>query len=145
VIGKFLGSMALYAIMLSVTLLHIAILYVYGNPEWRPIAAGYLGLLLMGGCFVAVGLFISSMTRNQIVAAMATFGVFLLLWVINWIAPSITNPKVQAVVNYLSFTDHLNDFVSGVVDTAHLCYYVSFIAFGLFLTARSVDSERWRG
>jgi ABC-2 type transport system permease protein len=145
VIGKFLGSMALYAIMLSVTLLHIAILYVYGNPEWRPIAAGYLGLLLMGGCFVAVGLFISSMTRNQIVAAMATFGVFLLLWVINWIAPSITNPTVQAVVNYLSFTDHLNDFVSGVVDTAHLCYYVSFIAFGLFLTARSVDSERWRG
>jgi ABC-2 type transport system permease protein len=145
VMGKFLGSMALYTIMLAVTLIHVALLYAFGNPEWRPIATGYLGLLLMGGCFVAVGLFISSLTRNQIVAAMATFGVFLLLWIVNWIAPSITNPNAQAVVNYLSFTEHLNDFVSGVVDTAHLCYYVSFIAFGLFLTARSVDTERWRG
>lgn len=144
VMGKFLGSMALYVVMLAVTLVHIGLLFVFGNPEWRPIASGYLGLLLMGGCFVAVGLFVSSLTRNQIVAGMATFGIFLLLWVINWIAPSLS-PRAQAILNYLAFTEHLNDFVAGVVDTAHVCYYVSFIAFGLFLTARSVDSERWRG
>ena len=67
-----------------------------------------------------------------------------MLWVINWIA-SFMGPTAQAVLNYLSITDHLDDFTSGIIDTKHLVYYVSFIAFGLFLTARSVDTERWRG
>jgi ABC-2 type transport system permease protein len=91
-----------------------------------------------------VGLFISSLTKNQIVAGVLTFGVFLMLWVINWLA-SFTGPTMQQVVNYLSITDHLEDFTRGVIDTKHLVYYVSFITFGLFLTARSVDTERWKG
>ena len=98
----------------------------------------------MGGCFLSLGLFISSLTRNQIVAGMVTFAVFLLFWVINWFA-SFTGPTMQIVLNYLSITEHLNDFARGVIDTSHLVYYVSFIAFSLFLTVRSVDSERWRG
>jgi ABC-2 type transport system permease protein len=144
IMGKFLGAMALYAAMLAVTLVHVAVLFAFGNPEWRPVATSYLGLLLMGGCFISLGLLISSLTRNQIVAGMITFAVFLLLWVINWIA-SFTGPTTQEVLNYLSITDHLDDFTKGVLDTKHLVYYVSFIAFGLFLTARSVDTERWRG
>ena len=75
---------------------------------------------------------------------MVTFTVFLMLWVINWIA-SFTGPRTQEILNYLSITDHLDDFTRGVVDTKHLVYYVSFISFGLFLTMRSVDTERWRG
>jgi ABC-2 type transport system permease protein len=142
--GKFLGAMALYGAMLAVTLIHIAVLFAFGNPEWRPIATAYLGLLLMGGCFISLGLLISSLTKNQIVAGMITFAVFLMLWVINWIA-SFTGPTTQEVLNYLSITDHLDDFTKGVLDTKHLVYYVSFIAFGLFLTMRSVDTERWRG
>jgi ABC-2 type transport system permease protein len=142
--GKFLGAMTLYAAMLGITLVHIGVLFVFGNPEWRPVVTAYLGMLLMGGCFVAVGLLISSMTNNQIVAGMITFAVFLMLWVINWIA-SFTGPTTQAVLNYLSITGHLDDFTNGVLDTRHLVYYLSFIAFGLFLTARSVDTERWRG
>ncbi len=78
VLGKFLGAMALYGVMLAVTLIHVAILFVYGNPEWKPIATAYLGLLLLGGSFISLGLFISSLTKNQIVAAMITFAVFLL-------------------------------------------------------------------
>jgi ABC-2 type transport system permease protein len=144
IMGKFLGAMALYAAMLAVTMVHVGVLFAFGQPEWIPIATGYLGLLLMGGCFISVGLLISSFTRNQIVAVMATFAVFLLLWVINWAGP-LTGPRTSAVLEYLSITSHLDDFTRGVVDTKHVVYYVSFIAFGLFLTARSVDTERWRG
>ena len=144
ILGKFLGAMGLYAAMLAITFVHVGLLFVFGNPEWRPVATTYLGLLLMGGCFVSIGLLISSLTKNQIVAGMITFGVFLMLWVINWIA-SFMGPTTQQVLNYLSITDHLDDFTKGIIDTKHLVYYVSFITFGLFLTARSVDTERWRG
>ena len=144
IMGKFLGAMALYASMLAITLVHVGVLFAIGNPEWKPIATSYLGMLLMGGCFVSIGLLISSLTKNQIVAGMITFGVFLMLWVINWIA-SFMGPTTQQVLNYLSITDHLDDFTKGIIDTKHLVYYVSFITFGLFLTARSVDTERWRG
>jgi ABC-2 type transport system permease protein len=101
-------------------------------------------MLLMGGCFISVGLFISSMTKNQIAAFMLTFGTFLLLWVITWIG-SFSGPTIDKLTQYLSIVDHLDDFSKGVLDTTHIIYYVSFITFGLFLTAKSVDSERWRG
>jgi ABC-2 type transport system permease protein len=144
IMGKFLGAMGLYAAMLLVTVLYMALLFVYGNPEWRPVVAGYLGLLLMGGCFIAVGLLISSLTKNQIVAGFLTFAVFLMLWVINWIGDS-SGPTTQAIVSYLSITEHFDDFARGIIDTKNVVYYLSFITFGLFLTAKSVDSERWRG
>ena len=138
------GAMGLYAAMLAVTLIHMGILFMYGNPEWKPVVTGYLGLLLMGGAFLSLGLFISSLTKNQIVAAMATFAVFLMLWVINWIS-TFVGPTTQTVLQYLSLTEHFDDFAKGVIDTKHVIYYLSFMAFGLFLTAKSVDSERWRG
>ena len=144
IMGKFFGALALYAIMLSVTLIHLAILFIYGRPEWKPILTAYLGLLLLGGCFLAAGLFISSLTKNQIVAGMVTFAVFLFLWVITWIG-SFSGPTADKLTNYLSIIDHFDDFGKGVIDTTHVIYYVSFITFGLFLTAKSVDSERWRG
>ncbi len=144
ILGKFLGAMGLYAAMLAVTLIHILLLFWFGNPEWKPIASAYLGMLLMGGCFIAVGLLISSLTKNQIVAGVVTFAVFLMLWVINWIGVFV-GPTAQAVLSHLSITDHFDDFSRGVLDTKHLVYYISFISLGLFLTAKSVDSERWRG
>lgn len=144
ILGKFIGSVGLYAALLVVTLLHIGILFVYGNPEWRPIIAGYLGLLLQGASFVAVGLFISSTTKNQMVAGVATFVVLLLFWIISWFAES-TGPATSSILSYLSVTEHFDDFGKGVIDTKHVVYYLSFITFSLFLTLKSVDSERWRG
>jgi ABC-2 type transport system permease protein len=144
IFGKFLGAMGLFAAMLLVTMVDIAILFGLGNPEWKPIATGYLGLLLMGGCFISVGLLISSLTKNQIVAGFITFAVFLILWVINWMADS-SGPTGRAILAFLSITDHFDDFTKGIIDTKHIVYYLSFITFGLFLTAKSVDSERWRG
>jgi ABC-2 type transport system permease protein len=144
ILGKFFGAMALYSVMLAATLVHIAVLFVYGNPEWKPIATAYLGLLLLGGSFISLGLLISSLTKNQIVASVTTFAVFLFLWIIDWIG-NFSSPTVNAVTSYLSVIAHFDDFSKGVIDTTHLIYYLSFITFGLFLTAKSVDSERWRG
>jgi ABC-2 type transport system permease protein len=144
ILGKFFGALGLYGAMLAVTLLYMAILFVFGNPEWRPLVAGYLGLLLMGGAFVSIGLLISSTTNNQIVAGVVTFVVFLLLWIVGWFADS-AGPTLGPITSYLSITEHFDDFSKGIIDTKHVIYYLSLITFGLFLTAKSVDTERWRG
>jgi ABC-2 type transport system permease protein len=144
VLGKFIGCMGLYAAMLAVTALLFGLLFGMGNPDWKPVVTGYLGMLLFGGCIVALGLFVSSLTKNQIVAGVATFALILVLWVIDWIGQGL-GPRAEAVLKYLSMTEHLDDFVKGVIDTTDLVYYLSFMTFGLFLTVKSVDSERWRG
>jgi ABC-2 type transport system permease protein len=144
ILGKFIGAVALYGAMLLVTMLYMLILFKIGNPEWRPLVAGYVGLLLMGGCFLSTGLFISSLTKNQIVAGFLTFATFLMFWVVNWIGES-SGPTTRDIVSYLSIVEHFDDFARGIIDTKHVIYYLSFITFGLFLTAKSVDSERWRG
>ena len=143
IIGKFLGALGLYIAMLLVTALYVAILFIIGNPEWRPVIAGYLGLLLMGGAFISIGLLISSTTNNQIVAGVVTFALFLMLWIVGWFADS-AGPTTGAVLRYLSLTTHLEDFSKGIIDTTHVIYYLSLITFGLFLTAKAVDSQRWR-
>jgi ABC-2 type transport system permease protein len=144
ILGKFFGALGLYIAMLACTLLYIGILFVYGNPEWRPLVAAYLGLLLMGGAFVSIGLLISSTTNNQIVAGVVTFIVFLLFWIIGWFADT-AGPTIGPLTSWLSITEHFDDFSKGIIDTKHVLYYLSLITFGLFLTQKSVDSERWRG
>ena len=144
VLGKFIGAMGLILAMLAVTIPHLGILFYLGDPEWKPIATTYLGFFLMIGSFVGIGLFISSLTSNQVIAGFATFAVFLMLWIINW-PGTFMGGRWQTVFDYLSLPGHFEDFAKGVVDTKHLVYFLSVIAFGLFLTVRSVDSERWRG
>jgi len=144
VAGKFLGAVGFFVALLSVTLLNMAILFWHGSPELAPVLTGYLGLLLMGSCFISIGLFVSSTTKNQVVAGAATFVVALLLWIISWLGSSF-GPTTASVLSYLSITEHFDDFGKGVIDTTHLVYYLSVITFGLFLTVKSVDTERWRG
>lgn len=144
VLGKFLGAIGFYAALLGVTLLDIAILFIFGNPEVMPVVTGYLGLFLQGSCLISLGLFISSTTKNQVVAGAATFVVSLMLWIVSWLGSSF-GPNTAAVLSYLSITEHFEDFSKGIIDTKHALYYLSVIAFGLFLTVKSVDTERWRG
>jgi ABC-2 type transport system permease protein len=144
VLGKFLGAMGMYLGLIAVTAVYMSILFIWGNPAWKPLLAGYLGLLLMGGSFVSMGLFISSLTNNQMVAGAASFVVFLLLWIISWFGESV-GPTLASILSYLSITEHFDDFSKGIIDTKHVVFYLSFIAFGLFLATKSVDSDRWRG
>ncbi|MBV9760570.1 MAG: ABC transporter permease subunit [Acidobacteriaceae bacterium] len=143
IIGKWLSAVLMYGALLVVLLADYAFLFVYGNPDWKPVATGFLGILLQGGCLLAFGTFISTLTRNQIVAGAVGFALALVLWILNW-TTSFGNSDTVQVLNYLSIVSHMDSFSRGVIDTKDLIYYVSMIFFGLFLTARSLESLRWR-
>ena len=142
--GKFLAAGALYVILLGLTLVYPGIITYFTRIEWGPILTGYLGLVLTGATFLAVGVLISSLTENQIVAGFGTFGVLLGLWIIGWGA-EFAGGNLKAVLQYLSITEHMDTFSRGLIDTKDLVYYLSAIALALFLTLRSLDSKRWRG
>lgn len=143
VIGKFLGAFLMYAAILALSMIDVAFLFAYGNPAWAPILAGYLGLLLQGSCLLAVGTYISTTTRNQIVAGGVTFALCLLLWVLSWLT-ELGQSTTSKVVAYCSVLTHFEPFSKGIIDTKDIVFYLSFIFFGLFLTTRSLESLRWR-
>src|SRR4026209_944085 len=142
--GKSLASLALFALLLVLTLLYPGLVAYFTKVEWGPILSGYLGLLLTGAVFLAVGVLVSSMTENQIVAGFATFGILLAFWIVGWGAEFAGGPR-RGVLQYLSIGDHLDGFTRGLIDTKDLVYYVSGVALALFLTLRSLDSKRWKG
>lgn len=143
IVGKWLAATVLYACILLVTALSFAFLFIYGNPDWKPLALGYVGLLLQASGLLAIGTLISSMTRNQLLGGFVTFVVFLLLWVGSWPAGYETATWAQ-VLSYMSVVTHTDSFVKGVFDTKDAIYYGTLIFFGLFLTTRSMESLRWR-
>jgi ABC-2 type transport system permease protein len=168
VLGKFLGAAFLLAVMLGVTLSYPVLLLGSGaSPDMKPTLAGYLGVLLMGLAFMAIGLLISAMTENQVVAAVGAFGALLMLWIINWIAESVTitlgavmnkataglwealhlglgGPTVGDMLSSISLVEHFQDFRKGIVDTQHVVFYLSVVFMTLFVTQRVLESRRWR-
>ena len=143
VLGKWCGAMIMYACVIGISALNVALLYAYGKPDWRPIVVGYLGLLLQGGCLLAIGTFISTTTSNQIVAGGATFAVCLLLWVLDWVS-SYEQAIWAKVIAYCSVLTHFEPFSKGVIDSKDVVYYLSVIFLGLFLTQRSLESLRFK-
>ena len=142
-LGKFFACLTLYMLIVALTLVYCVILEVYGDPDWGPIWSAYLGYLLLGGTFVAVGILASSLTENQIVAVLLSFGALLLLWLIEWSA-SFAGPTAAKILQYLSIIEHLRDFQQGVIDTKDVVFYLSLIFFCLFVTTRVLESRRWR-
>lgn len=143
VLGKWLSAVLMYGALLVVLLADISFLFFYGNPDWRPFLTGFLGVLLQGASILALGTFISTLTKNQIVAGAIGFGLALVLWILSWSTSFGNSPTVQ-VLNYLSIISHQDTFTRGIIDTKDLIYYLSVIFFGLFLTTRSLESLRWR-
>lgn len=143
VTGKFLAAFAFYALMLVMTLIYPAVLAKHASPDLGKLLAGYLGLLLIGTSFISFGLFASTLTRSQLVAAITSFAVLLVFWIIGWIAES--QPGVFGeVLRYLAMTEHFERFGEGVVDVGDVAYFGSFIVFFWFLATRAVESTRWR-
>ena len=143
VIGKWLSAVILLAVLFALLLIDFSFFFHYGNPDWKPVATGFLGVLLQGICLLAFGTFISTVTKNQIVAGAVGFALALLLIFLGW-AIQFNNSVVAQVLSYISIVSHLDSFTRGVIDTKDIIYYCSMIFLGLFLTVRSLESLRWR-
>jgi ABC-2 type transport system permease protein len=143
-LAKFGAAFTVYAVMLAATGAYPAYLALLTDVEFGPLVAGYLGLALLGAAFIAIGCLASSMTENQIIAAVVTFGVLLFLWIIGWSA-DISGGLFAKLVTYISLIGHLESFSKGVIETKSVVYYLSVAAAGLFLTLRVLESKRWRG
>ena len=143
-LGKYLAVFGLYAVLVFLTLLYPLIMAYFTRVEWGTILSGYLGLLLMGSSFLAVGLFASSLTGSQIVAATWTFGILLLLWVIGWAADGLGGAWGK-VLQHLSTLEHNDNFAKGVIDTKDVLYYLNLTLLALFLAFRSLEVRRWKG
>ena len=168
VAGKFLGSAFVIVVMLAATLTYPLIIISKSNPDLKPAFVGYLGVLLLALSLLGIGILISSMTENQIVAAVGAFGVFLMLWALNWAAEAATSvtlagladkatlglwsklglgiggPTLADLLNEVSITQRMQDFRKGVLDTGNIVFYLSVVFLSLFLTQRVVESQRWR-
>lgn len=143
ILGKYLASLIVLLIMLLLSAIPTIFTFIYGNPEPLPYLLGYFGLFLLGAAFLGLGIFWSSLTENQIVSAVLTFGTLLLFWVLSWAGYSARG-LWQDVLNYLSFFEHFDGMTKGILDTSDLVYYLSFAFFGLFLTHSVIQSRRWR-
>ena len=136
-LGKFLSAMTLFLVMLALTLLFPAFMYLHSSPETGTLISGYLGLVLMSAAFISLGLFISSLTENQIIAAVGTFGMLLIFWIIEFTG-------TNQLLRHLSILEHFNNFAEGVIDTRDVLYYLSFMLLWLFMTLRVLESKKWR-
>lgn len=143
ILGKWLGAILLYLCILAVSAIDVALLFAWGKPDIRPVLAIYLGLLLQGGCLLAIGGFISTLTKNQIIAGGVTFLVCLLLYLMNYFT-DLDPTGWRSAVNYLSIFTHFENFGRGLIQTKDIVFYVTMTFFALFITSRSMESLRWR-
>ncbi|MEK6224496.1 MAG: ABC transporter permease subunit [Thermodesulfobacteriales bacterium] len=139
ILGKYLAALILLIIMLCLSSLNIVVLMAHGNPDLGVVLSSYLGLLLLGASFLAIGIFASSLSSSQLVAAVIAFGILLLLWLVG--ASSDTE---SSIFGYISLISHFKNFGKGIIELKDLAYYLSVIYIGLFLTHTALDSERWR-
>ena len=142
VVGKYLASLVLLLVPVAMTLVYPAVLLRFGDPDTGPIIAGYLGLILFGAAFLAVGVLASSLTQNQVIAAVVAVAVLLALWLTNAFA-SVFQPPLNNILSYLSLIGHYGEFGRGVIDSKDVIYYLSVIVVALFLATRALETRRW--
>jgi ABC-2 type transport system permease protein len=143
IIGKYLAALAIYAMILLLTSTYAVFVFIYGNPELAPLLTAYLGMFLLGAVFIAIGLFASALTENQVIAAAISFSTILLIWVISWVGESSPGAW-HGILTYLSFFSHFHNMVNGVIDTQDIVYYLTFIFLGLYLTRSIFEFRKWR-
>ncbi len=144
IVGKFIGVFLLYLLMLAFTF-YMPLLVTQVTPiSWKVVLTGYLGLLLSGSVFLAMGILASSLTENQIIAAVISFGILLSLWIIGFMGQVLDGTIAGNIFSYLSLITHFDNFNKGLIDTGDIAYAIGMIALGLFMTHRVVDSQKWK-
>ncbi len=143
VLGKYLAAVCVFLISLAISLIFPIILFIFGDPALSECVGGYFGFILMWGALISIGLFISSLTENQMIAAILTFGVLLVLSFLENLTSGISNPILSGIVNALLIFKRYNEFQTGVLNLANVIYFLSFIFVFLFLTVQSVNRRRY--
>ena len=143
IFGKYLSAWAFAIVMIAMTLPYPFTLYLGAKPDWAVVMMSYMGTILMVGLSISIGIFFSSLTDNQIIAYITTFGSLLLLWILNWAAYS-SSTMMADVLRYVSVIDHFEDFSRGVFNTKDLVFFLSAIFFWLFLSYKALESHKWR-
>ena len=144
VAGKFAAVFLIYLGMLALTGSVPVVLAMFNSFDWAPVFTGYLGLLLMGALFLSVGLFASAVTENQIIAAFLSFGLLFFVWLLGTMGAILGDTPAGNAISYLSFIEHYDRLVRGLINTKDLVYFACGILFMLFLTHRVVESQRWK-
>ncbi|MFA5793791.1 MAG: ABC transporter permease [Candidatus Brocadiia bacterium] len=143
VVSKYLSALLFFIFLNLPTMGYVVLLYKWGNPDGGALIAGYAGLFCLTGIFLAIGLFVSSFTSNQIIAAVITFVILLVVWVFGWLGSSVSSPWKE-IFQYIGFFDHYESFRKGLIDSRDLVYCLSSIVFFMFLTVRMLEARRWR-
>jgi ABC-2 type transport system permease protein len=147
VLGKFLGGLGFFCILLAPTLLYVVLLKIYSRLDLGPIFSGYLGILLVGALFTAVGLFCSCLTRSQVVAAVSAVAILFLITIAPWWVAreqgSLLSSFWRGVVNQGVYNRYV-DFSKGVIDTGHVVFFIAVTAVFLFVTTKILESRRWK-
>ncbi len=144
VAGKFLGVYLIYLGLLGLTGIVPLVLSLFSSFDWHPVLTGYLGLALLGAVFLATGLLASTLTENQIVAAFLGFGLLILIWLFGALGSILGDTPMGHTISYLSYLEHFDRLVRGLIDTKDLVYYASSLVLMLFLAHRVVESHRWK-
>lgn len=144
VLGKYVAALGYYAFLWLPTLVYVWVVAHFGSVDPGPVLSGYLGVLGIGALFLAVGLFASSLTRNQIVAAMVTFAFLVVLFTFGLLENLVAGDHSRTLFGYLNLWQHMDEFSKGIVDTRRLVYYLSLTGFFLFLSGRALAAKRWR-
>lgn len=143
VLGKYLGSVTFLVFMFAMTLYFVGITERFGNPDEGPMVAGYIGVLLQGMAFLAIGLMASALTQNQIISAAVTFVTLLLLWLSDALSRILGGTAAQ-IAQYVSITKRFEDMPRGVIDTKDVIFFLSIVVACLFITTQIIAARRWR-
>ena len=143
VVGKFLAVLTLVLVLFLCTVQYVVLVATYGHPEWQVLASGYLGLFLLCAQFVAIGVFASSLTGNQFIAAIVTFVGLLFFIAVDILSYVFSPSSLGRIFEHLAVFTHFQDFDRGLLDLSHFIYYIGMIILFLFLTVRNLETKRW--
>ena len=148
VLGKYAGALVFFLLVTTPTAAYFILLKVVASGmmalDWMPIFTGYLILWLIGSCFIAIGMFISALTRSQVVAAVGCFVAVSIIFFLDTARLVLPGAAVQAALTYLSSTRHVQDFAQGVVDTRPIVLYLSLAIFFVFATVKAIEARQWK-